>query len=269
VLASRSADRLAVVSEQCLAEGAASATAIATDVLDERAVQELLEQARAQHGEVDVVVHSATVMAYGTIEELPAELFRTAVNTAIDGTFFAARAALGVFRAQRRGTLVIVNSLLGQIAAPYMGAYVTAKWGQAGLIRVLQLETRDEPAIRVCSVSPGGVNTPIYAQAANVTGRTPRPPVPVDPPEKVAAAVLSCVDRSRPRVSVGLANPVIVLGFRLLPKLYDALVGPLLRLASLTAEPSNPSTGNVLKPEPAGEAEHGRWPSRWRPPPLS
>jgi hypothetical protein len=62
---------------------------------------------------------------------------------------------------------------------------------------------------------------------------------------------------------------VIVLGFRLLPKLYDALVGPLLRLASLTAEPSNPSTGNVLKPEPAGEAEHGRWPSRWRPPPLS
>jgi NAD(P)-dependent dehydrogenase (short-subunit alcohol dehydrogenase family) len=269
VLASRSSDRLAVVAEQCMSEGAASASVLATDVREEDEVDELFEQAQAQHAVVDVVVHSATVMAYGTIEQLPPELFRAAVDTSIEGTFFVARAALRVFRAQRRGTLVIVNSLLGQIATPYMGAYVTAKWGQAGLIRVLQQETRNEPAIRICSVSPGGVNTPIYSQAANVTGRTPRPPIPVDPPEKVAAAILSCVERPRPRVSVGLTNPIIAAGFRLLPKVYDALVEPLLRYASLTSQPSAPSTGNVLKPQPDGEAEHGPWPSRWKPPPLS
>jgi short-subunit dehydrogenase len=140
---------------------------------------------------------------------------------------------------------------------------VVAKWGQAGMLRVLQLETRDEPAILVSSVSPGGVNTPIYSQAANVTGRSARPPAPVDSPEKVARAILSCVDRGRARVSVGPANPLIVAGFRLLPRVYDALVTPLLHLASLSRKPATqPSTGNVLQPRPEGESEHGRWPGR-------
>ena len=261
VLASRSGDRLAQVAAQCLAEGAGGALVVVTDVAEERSAQNLIDTAVATHGRVDVVVHSATVMAYGAIEELPPEIFRAVVDTAIQGTFFVARAALEVFRAQRRGHLVVVNSLLGSIAAPEMGAYVVAKWGQAGLIRVLQLETRNEPEILVSTVSPGGVNTPIYYQAANVTGRSARPPLPVDSPEKVARAILSCVDRRRARVSVGPANPLIVAGFRLLPKVYDALVTPLLHLASLTRRPATePTAGNVLRPRPGGEAEHGRWP---------
>ncbi|MDQ1738494.1 MAG: hypothetical protein QOE53_146 [Pseudonocardiales bacterium] len=260
VLASRSADRLATVAAQCLAEGAGGALVVVTDVAEERSAQNLVDTAVAAHGRVDVVVHSATVMAYGTIEELPPEIFAAVVDTAIQGTFFVARAALAVFRSQHRGHLVVVNSLLGAIAAPQMGAYVVAKWGQAGMLRVLQLETRDEPGILVSSVSPGGVNTPIYSQAANVTGRSARPPAPVDSPEKVARAILSCVDRRRARVSVGPANPLIVAGFRLLPKVYDALVTPLLHLASLSSRPATePSDGNVLQPQPGGEAEHGRW----------
>ncbi len=261
VLASRSADRLAEVAAQCMADGAAGAAVVATDVSDERSARALIDTAVAEHGRIDVVVHAATVMAYGTIEELPTEIFTSVVDTAIEGTFFVARAVLAAFRGQHRGHLVVVNSLLGSIAAPQMGAYVVAKWGQAGLLRVLQLETRDEPGILVSSVSPGGVNTPIYSQAANVTGRSARPPLPVDSPEKVAAAIVSCVDRRRARVSVGPANPLIVAGFRLLPRVYDVLVTPLLHLASLTRRPgTEPSEGNVLKPQPGGEAEHGRWP---------
>lgn len=262
VLASRSEKRLQTVASQCRAAGAASALAVVTDVQDESAVQALFDQAASAHGSVDVVVHTATVMAYGKIEKLPSELFAAAVNTAILGTFHVARAALAEFRHQHRGTLVVVNSLLGQIAVPEMGSYVTGKWGQAGLIRVLQQETRDEPAIRVCSVAPGGVNTPIYSLAGNVTGRSPRPPIPVDPPEKVAAGVLRCVDKPASRVSVGMANPVIVAGFRLFPKLYDALVSPLLHLSGLTSKRSEPTNGNVLAATPEGEAEHGSWSRR-------
>lgn len=261
VLAARSADQLTAAATQCLADGAASAEVVVTDVGDEHSAQNLIDTAMTRHGRVDVVVHSATVMAYGTIEELPPEIFTAVVDTAIQGTFFLARAALKVFRSQHRGNLVVVNSLLGAIATPQMGAYVVAKWGQAGLLRVLQLETRDEPGIVVSSVSPGGVNTPIYAQAANVTGRYARPPLPVDSPEKVANAILRCVDQDRARASVGPANPLIVAGFRFLPWIYDALVAPLLHLTSLTRQPATAaSNGNVLQPRPEGEAEHGAWP---------
>ena len=59
---------------------------------------------------------------------------------------------------------------------------------------------------------------------------------------------------------MGPANPLIVAGFRFLPRVYDALVTPLLHLASLTRRPpTQPSMGNVLRPVPDGEAEHGRW----------
>src|SRR3712207_8141282 len=59
-------------------------------------------------------------------------------------TLFRSRVVLPVFREQGAGHLVVVNSLLGQVATPLMGSYIAAKWGQLGLIRVLQQETRED-----------------------------------------------------------------------------------------------------------------------------
>ena len=109
-----------------------------------------------QFGRLDAVVHAAQVMAYGTIEEVPREVFETVVETAVHGTAVVARVVLPVFREQGEGHLVVVNSLLGQVATPLMGSYVAAKWGQLGLVRVLQQETRDVPGISSPSSSPAG-----------------------------------------------------------------------------------------------------------------
>jgi NAD(P)-dependent dehydrogenase (short-subunit alcohol dehydrogenase family) len=265
VVASRSESRLADVTAQCRADGAADVLAVVTDVADERSVDALFDQVAARFGGLDVVAHVATPMAYGTLEALPSDVFTAVVDTAVHGSFYIARAALRIFRPQGRGTLVFVSSLLASIAAPEMGAYSTGKWGQAGLIRTLQLETRNARGIKICSVSPGGVNTPIYTQAANFTGRSARAPIPVDPPEKVARAIVHCVDKPKKRVSVGLANPLVIFGFRFFPQVYDALVTPLLHLASLSKPGSAPRTeGNVFKPASAGEAEHGPSSKRWK-----
>lgn len=152
------------------------------------------------------------------------------VDTSVNGTFFMTTAVLSTFRSQHRGTLVVVNS----------AARPDRRSGDG-----LQ---------RHCQVG---------------AGRSPQPPLPVDHIEKVAAAILSCIDRPRPRVSVGIVNPLILLGFRLLPTVFDALVTPLLHLASLGREPGEPSTGNVLAPRPEGEAEHGRWLRRFGLPKLT
>ena len=109
---------------------------------------------------------------------MPADLFEGVVDTAIHGTARLARAVLPVFRRQRRGVFVVVNSLLGSITVPNMGAYATSKWGQRAVARTLQQELRGERGVHVCIVSPGRINTPIYYQAANHTGRDARPPGP-------------------------------------------------------------------------------------------
>src|SRR3712207_6967560 len=91
-------------------------------------------------------------------------------------TLFRSRVVLPIFREQGAGHLLVVNSLLGQVATPLMGSYIAAKWGQLGLVRELQQETRDAPGVEVSILQPGGVDTPIYAQAASWTGSTGRPP---------------------------------------------------------------------------------------------
>ena len=264
VLVSRDEAALTAARHSCSAAGSDDVQTVAADIGVAADVQRAVGAALDRHGRIDAVVQTATTMAYGRIEDLPAEVLTRVVDTAIHGTAHLAQAVLPVFRRQRRGTLVVVNSLLGEITVPGMGAYATAKWGQLALARTLQQELRTEPDIHVCVVSPGSTNTPIYYQAANFTGRAVRPPVPVVQPHRTAACIAGLLDRPRAHVSfrVGPTNPLIVTGFRLAPAVYDRMVGPLFRLAALTRAGWRPTRGNVVTPRPAQERVYGHWPDR-------
>jgi NAD(P)-dependent dehydrogenase (short-subunit alcohol dehydrogenase family) len=252
VLAARSEDSLSEVAAEC----SSTETLIVTvDIADEESVAALVKAAVARFGHVDVVVNTAAVMAYGKFEDVPAHVFRRVVEVDLIGSANVARATLHQFRQQGFGTLILVGSLLGKIAAPYMSSYITSKWGLRGLTRILAIETRDNADINVCTVSPGAVDTPIYTQAASYAGRIGRPPPPIDRPEKVARAILRTIDhprRKRDR-SVGLANGMTELGFAAMPAVYDFLVGPLMRIAGLSRHPIEPNEGNVFEPQPRGD----------------
>jgi NAD(P)-dependent dehydrogenase (short-subunit alcohol dehydrogenase family) len=259
VLVARGRESLEEAAAEALAAGAQAALVRPADVTDADAVQAAVDDAVAEFGGLDVVVHAAQVMAYGRIEDVPREVYEQVVDVSLHGTANVARAVLPVFRKHGAGHLVVVNSLLGNIATPLLGSYVTAKWGQLGLIRVLQQETRDEPGISVSAVQPGGVDTPIYFQAGSWTGSTGRPPPPVYSPQRVARAVLSTMDRPRRIVQAGLFNPLITAGFRLVPGVFDALVGPLLQRMAIANDDVPATEGNVFESRPAGNATEGRW----------
>jgi NAD(P)-dependent dehydrogenase (short-subunit alcohol dehydrogenase family) len=265
VLVARSPVSLAEAEQECRAVAAPGARTlvVVADVADGDAVDEALDTAAARFGRLDAVVHSAAVLAYGRFEDVPADVFDTALTVTLGGTANTVRSALRHFRGQDGGSLVVVGSLLGKIATPYMSSYVTAKWAVHGLVRTVQIETRTEPGIHVSLVSPGGVNTPVYRQAGTYLGWHGRPPPPVDPPERVARAVVAAVERPRRETSVGLANAVALLGFRALPGVYDLLVTPLMRLGGISRDEAPASPGNVLEPQPSGDAVHGAWGRHW------
>ena len=264
VLAARDPGALDRAQTACHAAGAADVSACPMDVGSERDVRRLVDAVLDRQGRIDVVVLTATVMAYGSIEQMPTDVFETVVDTAVHGTAHVARAVLPVFRRQRGGTLVIVNSLLGSVTVPQMGAYATAKWGQRAIARTLQQEVASERGIHVCVVSPGSTNTPIYYQAANYVGKAARPPIPVLQPERVAASIVKLFDKPRKHVSipVGPPNPVLISGFRLVPFVYDRIVGPAFKLAGLTRREQMVTSGNVHKPDPDLERLSGHWPDK-------
>ncbi|MEV4619117.1 SDR family NAD(P)-dependent oxidoreductase [Asanoa sp. NPDC049573] len=258
VLSARAAGVLEQVADECRALGARVRVA-PVDVNDAASVAAL-----AGSGDrIDVWVHTAAVMAYGRFEDLPAGVFEQVVRTDLLGAATVARAALSRFRSQGSGVLILGGSVLGFVAAPYMSAYITSKWGMRGLARVLRQETRDARHIHVCVVDPGGVDTPIYRSAANYAGWVGRPPPPVDAPEKVAAAIVRLAERPRRTVSVGLANRVMRIGFVAMPPVYDLLVGPLMRAAGLSRDPVEAHPGNVFAPLPELDDTSARWGRHW------
>ncbi|WP_410814019.1 SDR family NAD(P)-dependent oxidoreductase [Micromonospora sp. 067-2] len=254
VLAARAAQTLAEVRTEC---AAVDVLTVPTDVTEPGALDALADAAIDRFGHIDVWVHTAAVMAYGRFDELPERVFDQVVRTDLLAAASAARVALRHFRATGAGTLILTGSVLGYITAPYMSAYVTSKWGLRGLARAVQQELRDSPEIRLCLVNPGSVDTPVYQQAANYLGRIGRPPPPISGPQRVARAIVDCVDRPRREISVGRLNVVMRAGFTLLPGLYDVLVEPLMRLAGVSGRPVDAHDGSVFAPNPAGEAVRG------------
>ena len=263
VLVARSTAPLEQVQAQCVGSGARALVAVA-DVSDAEAVTSAFRSAERVFGRVDAVVHSAAVLAYGRFEDVPVEVFDQALQTTLGGTANVARCALSAFSVSPDGgSLVVIGSLLGKISTPWMSSYVTAKWGVHGLVRTLQVEARSTPGIHISLVSPGGVDTPVYQQAGTYLQRHGRPPPPVDSPEKVAKAVVRALTHPRREVSVGAANHLSVIGFRLFPAVFDRLVTPLMRVGGISRSETDNSAGNVLEPHPAGDALHGRWGRHW------
>jgi NAD(P)-dependent dehydrogenase (short-subunit alcohol dehydrogenase family) len=255
VLAARGAADLAAVATAC----GGDPLVVPTDVTRYAEVDALAAAAVERFGRIDVWADSAAVMAYGRFEDLPPNVFDRVVTTDLLGTANVARTALRRFSEQGGGTLILTSSLLAHVTVPYISAYVTAKWGLRGLIRTLRQEFRDAPDIHICTLAPGSVDTSIYTSAANYAGFVGRPPPPVDPPEKMAAAIVGLAGRPRAEVSVGASNRLIEFGFVALPGVYDALVGPLMRRFGISGEPVGPHTGNVFGSGHRSEGGPARW----------
>ena len=255
VVAARDAGRVAAVATE-LGRGT---TGVPLDLTDAASVGRAVDRCVADHGHLDAVVTSAQTMAYGTVEQVPAEIFAAVVDTAVIGTVHLAQAVLPVFRRQGGGHLVVVSSLLAEISVPALTAYCTAKWGQLGLVRGLQLETRRERGTHVSIVLPGAVDTPIYHQAATYAGSPGSAPPPVVAPDRVAAACLRALDRPRRMTHVGPANLLTVTGFRFLPAVFDRLVGPLVHRVAVRGPHVADHAGNVVEPQPDTEGLRGGW----------
>ena len=251
VLVARDEDSLELAAKECERAGAASTLVVPTDVGDDAAVQRCIARVLDRHGRLDAVVNSAGVVAYGRAEEVPAEVFDGVLRTNLIGSMNVARHVVPVLREQGSGSIVLVGSVIGHVAAPWMTAYAVSKWGVRALARQLQVENRDVRGVHVSYVAPGGVVTPIYEQAGNYAGWAGRPPPPAVSPERVAKVIHDRLDDPQKRTQVGPANDVMRLGFSLLPGVYDVLVGPLMKFVALDAtRPMAPHTGNVLSSQP-------------------
>lgn len=252
-LLARGEEPLQRAAEQCRALGAGDVMVSTTDIRDDEAVRQAVDDVLDRFGRLDGVVNCAGVVAYGRLEELAAPLFDAVVETNLLGSVNLLRHVLPPLRAQGRGSVVLTGSLIGHIAVPTMSAYTVSKWGVRGLARQALVENRDVPGLHVSYVTLPGVDTPIYRQGAYAGGPAGQPPPVVWPPEKAGRLLARVLEHPRPETHGGAFDPLTRLGFVLLPRVYDAWVGPLFaRFASDRHETMPPGPGNVEASVPEG-----------------
>ena len=161
----------------------------AADVGDPGQVRLLADRVLQVFGAVDVLVNNAGLnIKERAVGEMTPESWQKIVRANLDGAFYCVHALLPSMRQRRQGLIINVNSISGKRANPLGGiAYNAAKFGLSGMATSLAAEEKDN-GIRVSSIYPGEVNTPILEDRPQ--------PVPEEhrkailQPEDVAAAIL-------------------------------------------------------------------------------
>jgi (+)-trans-carveol dehydrogenase len=138
------------------------------DVRDYGALKAALDDGVAQLGRLDIVSANAGIASYGTADELSETTWQDMIDTNLTGVWHAAKAAIPqLIKQGTGGSIVLTSSTAGLLAIPNMAHYVSAKHGVVGLMRTLALELAPH-FIRVNSVHPTGVNTPMVQNEASM-----------------------------------------------------------------------------------------------------
>lgn len=264
VLAARREDELEETARMCRERGG-EALVVPTDVTSVEAVEALAAAAVDRWGRIDVWINNAGVTLFAPMEEGAIDDHRQVIETNLYGAIHGARAVVPIFRRQRRGILINVGSVLSKVGNPFVPSYVISKFAVHGLSEALRVELAEEPDIHVCTLLPYAIDTPHFQVGGNDLGQTAHPMPPVQPPERVARALVGLVLRPRrqrfvPRVAaLGLAV------HWLLPRTSERLLLRALRRFHLGAGEST-KEGALFQPAPEDAAVHGRRPPRIRTP---
>jgi NAD(P)-dependent dehydrogenase (short-subunit alcohol dehydrogenase family) len=159
-LLSRSLDSLAPV-QQKLASYGVVAKAYAVDLAQIEGLRGRLDEVLADFGPLSVVVNNAGMGYTGALATMPLADWQRVMDLNLTSVFQCIQAAVPVLRQAGGGTIVNIASIAAQSAFPDWGAYTVSKAALVALSRVLAVEERAH-GIRVVTVSPGSVNTPLW-----------------------------------------------------------------------------------------------------------
>ena len=114
----------------------------------------VVEKMFAEAGEVELLVNNAGVAHYGLVTDLTYADWRELMAVNLDGAFLCCRAAVPGMVRRKKGNIVIVSSMWGQVGASCEAAYSASKAGLCGLTKALAKELAPS-FIRVNCVAPG------------------------------------------------------------------------------------------------------------------
>lgn len=140
-------------------------TAIETDVSQSDAVDAAVEAAVTRYGGLDIIVNAAAVHPYGNAIETSSETFMQCLAVNVGSIHLTAKFGVPHMRKRGGGAIVSLSSVQGFNCQSGVTAYVASKGAIHAMTRAMAIDFAPDQ-IRVTSVSPGSIHTPILELAA-------------------------------------------------------------------------------------------------------
>ncbi|MCL1847039.1 MAG: SDR family oxidoreductase [Coriobacteriia bacterium] len=191
-------DELTSLKEEIEALGRQALIGIA-DVRCATDVDKVVTEAIQRFGHIDILFNNAGICAYAEVDTIADEALDAMIDINLKGPMIVTRSVVPHMKAAGSGVIINNSSVMGLRGGKRLSHYVASKWGLTGLTKAWAIELAPF-GIRVVSIHPTGVNTPMNDSLAAMENATPLEiaersagnllPVPWVETEDVAALVL-------------------------------------------------------------------------------
>lgn len=222
-LGARRMDKLRAVADEIERAGGA-AIAIELDVTSDEQSEAFVAQAEGQLGPLHAVFANAGFGFERPMHETTDDDLREIFEVNFFGTMRIVRPAVQRFIERRAGHVLICSSSIGKMAIPGYGAYCATKAAQWHIGRAMRHELKPL-GVHVSTVHPIGTRTEFFEEARRRSGGGSlvenTPAAFIQPPERVARAIVACLRKPRTEVWTSLPSRLGLGGLSTFPKLAD------------------------------------------------
>jgi meso-butanediol dehydrogenase / (S,S)-butanediol dehydrogenase / diacetyl reductase len=128
-------------------------------------VRSIIKKAVSQFGGLDIIVNAAAVHPFGTVVETDLETWNRCMMVNVGSIYVLAHLGIPEMKKRGGGSIINVASVQGYACQRGVVAYATSKGAILSLTRALALDHAADN-IRVNSISPGSIRTPMLARSA-------------------------------------------------------------------------------------------------------
>jgi 3alpha(or 20beta)-hydroxysteroid dehydrogenase len=136
------------------------------DVTNEESWNNLVEETESKFGPINVLVNNAGISDTRPLEETSYEDFKRTIDINLNGVFLGISKVVPSMKKTDGGSIINISSGAGLVGLKNNSAYVSSKFAVRGLTKAIAADVA-EFGIRVNSVHPGLVKTPLIEQANN------------------------------------------------------------------------------------------------------
>jgi short-subunit dehydrogenase len=228
VLSGRNRSALENVANAVRAAGG-EAIALPGDITDEEQRRQLVERALHEKGRIDVLVNNAGRGFYAKVVDIDvSEMEKLFALNVIAPIRLAQLALEPLMRSQ--GSIVMISSVAGVVAAPHLGAYAASKFALEALSIALRAELR-QSGVRVHVIRPGPVATAFRENSVAVgvpAGVRPAGST-LQTPELIAKKTVQAVEKNRAVVETSMFVRLASFASRVTPPVFRVVVARMAR----------------------------------------